>query len=231
MPQKIYYEIDGTNSINDLKNKTENSLKILKRHLQNAPIDVLDSSEINDLLKNYESSALALRYVSQQKHEAYADDSSIDVGTCDYPIDINYGNKILKIKMPLSVYRDRNTSHFLSAYVSAALTIWKQNHPETSFLFEMKPPFSVVILRVSTEWNARLIRDHDNLENGRVINSIFDAMCFSDNALNADLYSAFRISKEKSDVGMYVFVFPRTQNSSVLPSLLDGNCTLEQTNE
>ena len=92
-------------------------------------------------------------------------------------------------------------------YVCSALNTW-QNQNNIELFRSLQVPLIAMIIRKSTTFNRQKICDNDNLENGRIINEIFDALGFSDNALLMDIHSCFRLVSSEEKEGVDFIIFP-----------------------
>jgi hypothetical protein len=99
-------------------------------------------------------------------------------------------------------------NYILMNYVRAALIRWQEENGADLFQ-TLKPPLTVMIIRKGPAYDRQKICDNDNLENGRIVNEIMEALGCSDNAMVLDLYSCFRITEDAEDFGMEFVVFPR----------------------
>ncbi|MBR0417877.1 MAG: hypothetical protein IJI66_01765 [Erysipelotrichaceae bacterium] len=129
------------------------------------------------------------------------------------PVSVNFNDGILEIRTPFTfkrMYREGSAkeNYILMNYVRAALIEWQEKN-DTDLFQIIKPPFDVYIIRRKMKWNSLQICDHDNLENGRIINEIFMALGYSDNARNVDLHCQFRLADKEEDEGMLFIVKSR----------------------
>lgn len=136
---------------------------------------------------------------------------------------VSYKDNVLKVTTPATFKRFKidnslKENYVLMNYVQACLNSWaSQNNID---LFHLIPsPCTALIIRKMTKFNRIKICDNDNMENGRIINTIFEALGYSDNALNMDLYSCFRLCNTEEECGMEFVIIPRNDVTNIIEKL------------
>lgn len=167
----------------------------------------------------------------EDKHEMYSDicKSYYKPETWklkyDNIVTVNYKQDVLKVTTPATFKRFKldnslKENYVLMNYVKAALNNWALHN--NIDLFHLIPsPCTVIILRKMTKFNRNKICDNDNMENGRIINTIFESFGYSDNALNMDLYSCFRLCQTEKEEGMEFIAMPRNIATEYISQLVD----------
>lgn len=138
-------------------------------------------------------------------------------------INVSYENDVLRVKTPLTFKRfnsNKNVkaNYLMFDYVNAALKNW-ENKNNTKLMHLIEAPCLVIIKRKLVRFNRTRICDNDNMEVGRIINSIFDGLLYSDNAKNMDLFSCYRECSSKDDEGMEIVALSKANLSNHLDEL------------
>lgn len=154
--------------------------------------------DLDNVIYRAEKTALTLRNAMEfkEKNDYYFDENHEKNFNENNPVSVDFDGKILKISTPLTfkrMYRDSSLkeNYILMNYVKAALAEW-QNETQINLFQCLKLPLDVYIVRYSNTWNRIQFCDHDNLENGRIINEIFYALGYQDSARNMDLHHLYR---------------------------------------
>lgn len=167
----------------------------------------------------------------EDKHEMYSNNLKIYYKPetwklkCDNIVTVSYINNVLKVTTPATFKRFKldnslKENYVLMNYVKASLNNWAL-HNNIDLFHLISSPCTVIILRKMTKFNRNKICDNDNMENGRIINTIFEALGYSDNALNMDLYSCFRLCQIDKEEGMEFIVMPRNIAAEYISQLED----------
>ena len=109
-------------------------------------------------------------------------------------------------------------NYLLMNYVEIALQEYiEKNGP----LFDkVEAPLVAIVKRTSNSYSKNNICDNDNIENGRIINTIMSALGYSDNPLMMDIYSCFRICKNVEEAKME-FIFTSYDKFKLIINELD----------
>lgn len=203
------YDIQNKYSNIDELTKTNNQInEYLKKYLPYQTPNEINSEEISDIIYRSEKTALTLRSAVEIKQKNDEEgDINLEINELkNMPIKINFKENILRIYTPFTfkrMYKNSNLreNYMFMNYIKASIVEWQK---ENKFdLFQaIKPPFDLYFIRRNLEWNPRKICDHDNLENGRIANEIFNALGYSDQAKNVDLHCAFRTVENEDECGM-----------------------------
>ena len=182
--------------------------------------------ELSEIIYQGEKIALSCRQAIEEKgHESenVCNGEYKYLSTKDVPVNVMYADGILRIKTPLTLKRMyKNSSlkenYMLMNYVDIAI----QDYIEKNGLLFSKVdiPLIAIIKRTSNDFSANKICDNDNLENGRIINTIMSSLGYSDNAMVMDYYSCFRICKHEEEVGTE-FIFTSYDKFKLIINELD----------
>lgn len=194
----------------------------------NEELSELTYDELNSLVYVCEKVALSARNAI----EKYGKTEEINSTTDEYdfktnPVKVKLNDNILQIKCPFTFkrfYKKQNIkeNYLFMNYIKSALKTWaKMNKKDLKTLF--KNQLSVLIIRTGNHYNRTKICDNDNLENGRIINEIFDAIGYSDNAKQMDLYSCFRENSNTKEYGMTFIVCNRSDFYKIINHLNSNN--------
>lgn len=201
----------------DVNGINESAGKIQRSLLGTDPDLNLENVSINDLdeiVHNSENIALSCRQAIEAKEyreEDYFDEEYVKICTKDNPVTISSNDNVLRIKTPMTfkrMHRDGSIAenYLLMNYVSAAIKQYTTAHEDIFSSADI--PLVAVIKRISNQFNSNKICDNDNLENGRIINTIMNAFGYSDNAMVMDIYSCFRLCRNIDDVGTEFIIAP-----------------------
>lgn len=125
-----------------------------------------------------------------------------------------FQNGILMVKTPLTFKRFKRQNSVKENYILVKYIEDKvrfcvaENYSEIS---KLPRPFTVIIKRKYINSHQRLICDNDNMENGRIINLIFDSLNRSDNIREMDVISCARKVDEVEEEGMEFYLFPSSE--------------------
>lgn len=123
-------------------------------------------------------------------------------------------NNGLFIKTPFTFKRINNNKNVkenyqLVQYIEKELKKWLK-YNDISFL-EGNDKLIFIIKRITLNSNIYSICDNDNMENGRIVNMIFDCLQKSDNFLEMNLCSCVNITDSIENTGM-VFIVTKNEN-------------------
>ena len=193
---------------NDIRSAEKKIYDIVSDHDYFDKLENYSENELDNIIYRAEKIALSCRNAMEKKekqnYEKHKTEEKAD--SKNAMTRVSFDGKILKIETPFTFkrfYRDSSSkeNYILMNYIKIALADWqKQNHLD---LFRaISAPLVVIMIRKGPKYDRTKICDNDNLENGRIINEIFDALGYSDNALRMDLYSCFRIEEDAERFGM-----------------------------
>ncbi len=190
--------------------------RLLKRHGQFDLLTDLSEDELNEIIYRTEKSALSCRAALETRHRegVYTRSGNAHSGSDTGGVRVEFDGRTLRVHTPFTFkrfYRDSSMkeNYILMNYVRAALIKWQEENG-TDLFQALKPPLTVMIIRKGPAYDRQKICDNDNLENGRIVNEIMEALGCSDNAMVLDLYSCFRITEDAEDFGMEFVVCPRS---------------------
>ena len=161
---------------------------------------------ISTLLGKCDESAHLIR--SYLEYSAPATEKKFGVQTqiIPAPIKVTFEDHSLHVFTPLTFERGMPDSYILAKLVRTELQKY-QEKVGFSLFWKLEPPLAVVILRRAQKYTSRL-RDNDNMETGRIINTVFPELGLSDNCkLVPDIHSGFRIIDSLEEEGMEFIVF------------------------
>lgn len=188
---------------------------------ENKPLSFMASDDIDEAIFYSEKSAVSCRKMKElQAHEC--DNLSPEtyvISSKDrlrYPgnVTVDFDGKILKIRTPFTFKNKYNRIHdqanfLLHLYIRDALIQWKNEHAFNLYR-AITPPLVLVILR-KTVSETRNAADNDNIESGRIANTIMNALCISDNWQNLSIYSTVQLADDPDDAGMVFMLMEQTQ--------------------
>ena len=211
------------NSFN-LKSKYENiaGIKAANKHIYDCIKDVdnfdslesLGEDKLDNIIYRSEKIALSCRNSLEKIVKEKPQNSSFyyEKPLENNPVKVDFNDNYLSIFTPFTFkrfYRDDSMkeNYLLMNYVKSALYFYQKENKITLFR-SLKTPLIVMIIRKGKSFNRMKICDNDNLENGRIINEIFDCLGYSDNVLQMDIFSCFRLVESDEQCGVEFLVFP-----------------------
>lgn len=166
---------------------------------------------ITKLLFHFEKGALAIRRELQNR--GIEDEDFKPLSIKDMPVTISEKEDAFIIKTPVTIKRKNkdyskgnDDIYFLSQYVHAAFKKWllDNNHDDT-YLYkkfdQAKFDMIFIIKRSAASFNQNLHCDNDNMENSTILNEVCSSLALGDSCLYMDLYSCFRLTDSKEDIG------------------------------
>ena len=199
--------------------------RILKRHSQFETLTELSEDELDEIIYRTEKTALSCRSAWERKEKDPLQEADGDIEETDdcHGVSVDFDGRALRVRTPFTFkrfYRDGSMKEnfILMNYVRAALRKWQEEHG-TELYRVLKPPLTVMIIRKGPVYDRRKICDNDNLENGRIVNEIMEALGMSDNAMVLDLYSCFRVEEDMDDFGMEFIVCSRSENAEYIRNI------------
>lgn len=217
MGSKFISSYDSVGEVNGAESAVG---EILHHYSSETALKSVKKSDLSEIIYRSERVALSCRNALEMSDEAEDLEHDFDTKTVnesyqDGAISVSFSDNTLRIKTPFTFKKfhenaNRISNYTMMIYIRNVLIKWqKENNIDLYRL--MKAPVTVFIIRKGPAYNPRKICDNDNLENGRIINEIFSALGYSDNAVQADLFSCFRAEPSRSDFGMEFVVFPQSE--------------------
>ena len=210
------------NNVNGIASGISNINESLDSYDRFDTLDKLSANDLDNIVYRSEKIALSCRYFLEKKEKEYEEFSEKLDGLFNKnnPVSISYSNKTLRVFTPHTLkrmYRDDSLkeNYTLMNYVKAALREY-ENENKLDLFRIVNSPLILIIKRKSTEWNRMKICDNDNLENGRIVNEVINALGYSDNALMMNVYSCFEKVSDEKDAGMEFIVFAKSDISEHL---------------
>lgn len=212
----------------DAPRDTAGQLKILNDKIgdflspydDSTPASEIDPEDLNEALYRSELFAVSCRNAMEEDERNDADLMNSDslMLSEDVPaeiVSVNYFDHLLQIETPLTFFRFTKTkkdprNYMIGTYIKAGIIKWQKEH-QFDLSEAMDPPLVCAIIRHSPDSKIRRLCDNDNLENGRIVNEIVNALGQSDNPAVLDLISCVRPAEKKGRYGMEFLVFPRSE--------------------
>ena len=216
--EKEFDSVNGISSIYKLKNFIKNSNDKLENYDDDTSMFDIKPSDRNDVIFYCEKVALTLRKSLQNEEnidvffDNIDDDFFDDYYSSEFRVSFDKEEKTFKIFSPLTIkngFEKRNLKHnyTLMSYVRASIIRWK-NENNIDLFHILKPPFILKISRKVLNVNSSVC-DNDNIENGRIVNEIMNAIGYSDNPNNVSLFSTVELVSDTNDVGMEFTLFEK----------------------
>ena len=136
--------------------------------------------------------------------------------TKDFPCKIVITNDAFIVKTPLTIGRFNSSSkkvqrqnYQIKDYIQTALAIEKEKNEDE--LIRISNAFSgnklaCIVIRKTAFFNFATLCDNDNIEDGRIINVICQALKISDNCLKMDLIKSWKEAENDADIGTEIIV-------------------------
>ena len=212
---KCYDLSSKYNDITSIQKSIEIVLNITEKYNKFDTIETMSFDEIDNIIYRLEKGALSCRSALENKKNInIIDDINIDmIHKYNNYVAVDFKDNCLKITSPFTfkrAYRDNSLkeNYILMNYIKAALTEWENNN-KMSIFRSLKAPLIAMIVRKNTTFDRTKICDNDNMENGRIINEIMNALGYSDNAKTLSIYSTFKIVENESECGMDFIIFSK----------------------
>lgn len=212
MNNKKYNVVGAYIDIDKIKKAISHIEKSITNYEDYDSIAEVSEDDLDNILYRSEKLALSCRKAMEYKENDDIENGNniIRKSDEDMPVRVEFDDNILKIYTPFTLkrmYRDGSLkeNYVLMNYVCAALKKWQEDNNFDLFM-SINLPLDVYIIRRKMKWNRNSICDHDNLENGRIINEIFLALGYSDSPKNVDLHCMFRFVDKPEDEGMLFLI-------------------------
>jgi len=195
--------------------KTRNSCAKLLDNL--SKFDLASREDLENIYDNlYENTRLSLMergfLEKAERMEFPFEDYNYDrLCTKDFPCKISITNDAFIIKVPLTIGRKNSSSKKIQAQnyqigslISTAIAIEKERNIDdilalSSYFSEEK--LTMIVKRITDTFNRNTLCDNDNLEDGRVINTICNTLMVTDNCLKMDLVKCWRKATPEEEIG------------------------------
>ena len=184
------------------------------------PLKDVDLNDLNEALYRSQLFSNSCRYAMEKSEKTFAsaEDFNSVTPSEDIPdsvVSVSFDGHILRIHTPFTFFRFTKSAHDPRNYqviipIRAALIKWQK---ENNFDLHgaLTPPLTSAIIRHSVDDNPGRLCDNDNMENGRIINEIANALGVSDNPFVMDLISAVRKETDGQKQGMEFLFFERRE--------------------
>lgn len=190
-----------------------NAIKKINELSKNG-IEYLEPEFINELVCLHEKSAVSLRKKLEDCEEeidlGYTPKNGFDKknSKCyleNLPITIEEKNNIYHIFTPYTFKKGMQESFELSTMLHGELCRKEQE----GFKIKISEKTVVSVVRVSKKFVGNQIKDNDNLETSRMINTIFgEHLGTSDNAKNMSFFCDYVTSNDENLLGFHLFLIP-----------------------
>ena len=229
MSEKLFDIISKYDTINSISSNYKNICDDLNDYNCFDKIADLNEELLDKIIYKSEKIALSCRYFLENK-EDYISEKQQEIkekNLSNLPVEIDFKDKTLRIKTPLTFkrfYRDGSLkeNYILMNYIKSSLIIWQKNN-NFDLYRSIKSPFIILIKRKSNVYDRKKICDNDNLENGRIINEIVEALGYTDNAIQMDLISSYRYVDDVNESGMEFVIFSNEDLENHLNELKNNN--------
>lgn len=206
-------------SIKELKNSAAKIEAICEKYCgesESKPINFMTSDDLDEVIFCSEKSAVSCRKMKElqaQNCDYFSPETDVisfeDRVRYQIKVDVDFDGKVLKISTPFTFKNKYNRIHdqanyILQLYIRDALNRWQKDHNFDLFR-AIAPPLVLVILR-RTPSKVRNIADNDNIETGRISNTIMNALGVSDNWQNLSVYSLVQRTDNPDDAGMVFLI-------------------------
>lgn len=134
-----------------------------------------------------------------------------EIALKNLPVSVKFENKILTVHTPYVFRRaygkDYTMTNFLMAnFVNLALKKWlidngKYDNLDDYYHDNLDEKLVVIVTRYTKKYNRNDICDNDNIETGRIINTIFSNVWRSDSAQYLDYYVRYRETDDETKWG------------------------------
>ena len=173
--------------------------------------DNIEFKNISTLLRRCELSAQQIRsyleYSSLKLPEKYKVRNAEELPS---PVRVDFSGNTLRIETPLTFNRGIPDSYVLADSVRKVLQKYQKDFNKPLF-WKLKPPLMILIKRKAQKYTSRF-RDNDNMETGRIINTMMTELGLSDNCmLVTDVLSSFQLVSSPEDEGVEFLVFPKSE--------------------
>jgi len=229
--------LNNTSFQNELKGKSTKAIKnhintiskILEQYSDDTLLTDYTLEEISTLIYEAERIALNCRASCEDIEKVrgtYFDESIVPTCLANNPCSVSFDGNSLIVKSPMTLKKGGSSNpdnlkqnYTIMTYVSLALSLWKRQHPEVDMF--MQEGFTngnlvCIIKRCAVKFNPTIHADNDNLENGRIINTMCSALGVSDNCNVLDLYSKFAKVDKKDEEGTEFIITSRNNLSKYI---------------
>lgn len=209
---------NGYSRIKNLVDSARKIEEICRNYDENDGIESLSNDDLGAIVFHSEKTALSCRKASENlvnyEEKMCESPSENDAENEDeiQNVRIEFDGKTLRVFTPLTLKRGYNpknfsTNYMLMSYVSAAISAWKREKMVDLYRV-LTPPLVLVIKRRVTTF-SHSVYDNDNQENGRISNTIMNALGISDNAVNLSVYSCVECGVPSDQAGMEFILFEK----------------------
>lgn len=211
-----YYDAEfKERQVKSIKHLLQKAEKLLKSYSEESQISDMNISDIEKLTQAGEKIGLLCRASLEEREKQefdYFNDSYTALCIQNLPVSVSFDGKVVAIKTPLMLKGGSlkvTPGHYqLSEYLKAAAVVWKKNNPEIDLTAcpEFEGPLIAIITRRDQRFNKRIHCDNDNLEAGRLLNTLCSIIGIGDNCNKLDILTRFRECKNDEDVGTEILI-------------------------
>jgi len=186
--------------------------------LGDQPVDTLREHELLAMLDDSEGicriirQALSMQGSCQQSFDYAASRAAV---TSFMPLNITFDGGILRIHAPLTYRRDMKNSWYLSECLGTCMRDYIQTHGTIA----IDPPVYAVVRRRVPAITCSM-RDNENLEVSRMLNTIFSFLGYSDRCDRVAYSSLAETSA--SGHGTYITIINASRIAEIIGELIPG---------
>lgn len=211
-------------STSQLKKSINSSKKIIENYDEDLNINEISYGDLNEILYSCERISLSCRYALGEIYEEdgiWSEETKSDFEK-NFDVSVQFSNQTLRVFCPLTFKRCGKTkslkyNYTLVQYIKAALISF-QEQTGFSLLHSIPLPLCTFNIRRTTNPNSH-VYDNDNMENNRITNEMFNALGYSDNPLNTDLFCHFEITDDPEKEGMEFIICSQSETTNIIDSL------------
>lgn len=211
-----------SNQTKDLKKLISLADKTLANYNDEAELTSYSMEDLTDLSYRFTQADLLIRTNTEEveKDKGHYYDDEFDVQCIkQMPVKMDFDGETFILKTPFTIKRASSKSMYFMKenyiflnYVHAEIKRWLKENDGIRLKFN--PNFTngnlvFIVARYSKVLKPQNHPDHDNLENGRIQNSICSALGISDRIDVMDYYSLYRNTDQDEEVGMKFIVTNR----------------------
>jgi len=208
---------------NEYKGRTVKSIKYLldgmrtcmDQYQQETPLSDININDIEKLTQSGERIGLLCRASLEEREKLnsnYFEDSYEALCTQDLPVTFKYDDGSIIITSPITLKKGMQKvqpGHYqLSDYLKAAAIKWQRANPDIDLknLPEFSERLIAVVTRRALTYNRNIHCDNDNLELGRLINTLCSILGIGDNCTKLDVLSRFRECLSDEECGTEIVI-------------------------
>lgn len=170
-------------------------------------ISGLGYAELGKLLDSLERISLGIRQKMSgisSKAPPEPDSRYPEITNSPVKVEFDRAGKVLRIRMPLTLERDKASSWYLSVLLDYALAEYEER--EGSLYFSIPLPACLAVVRRDI-CAKKSYRDNDNFEMTKAVNTVMKHLGYADAPDNLGYISLFRKAEDAGETGTEITVF------------------------